>query len=941
MAAEAETKADGELRAEDHKAPEATSYKAEKVKRPLNAKVMGLFALVILGLAAAIFFAFYFVEEERERDLREWQIKLGIVADSRTAAINGWVDENFGHIRGLVENASLQLYMSDVTDVDQDDPEAVLNAEASQQFLRNLLIATAERTGFAAPEDGLDEVAANVERVGVAGMGIVDANGVPLVSTPGMPPISGKLREAAVRALSGEPALIDIYKGATNQPTIGFALPVYGIQSDGSEGIGAIIGIRIVDETLFERLKQPGEIAETAETFLARLQGNQVDYLSPLRDGTGPLERSIAHDPEGLAASFAIDKPGGFSIRRDYAGNDALVTSRALAGVPWVLVRKVDRAEALSGTETRLRTILIVFVLMIAGVAITIFAVWRHGSSLRATEAAENFRVAAERFSNLSKFMKLVTNSQPTEIIAVDGDTQYTFANEPAAKGAGIGVDDMMGKTMASVMGPIRANAFAEVNKEVLADFKKMEKIHTFEEGEDLQVIRSSHIPLQGDRDYPPGVLMILDDITELTREKRRSEAMLRQLINTLVSVVDRRDPYSAHHSGRVAEVSKCIATEMSLEPEEVRCVDIAGSLMSLGKIFIPPHVLTKTDNLTASERDMLARAYLVSADLLEGVPFEGPVVESIQQMGEKWDGSGPLGLSGEQTMRTARILHVANAFVGMVSARAYRAAMTFEKASAILLSEAGEKVDRKAVSALINYLENRGGSDEWAHFREPPQDDPSGGPSGGDLPPPPPSAAPTPTPKPEAKAEEPPKKRRRVATIIQEPEPEPAPAPVPGAEPPAAPKSSSGPKISLGAPRSSQAKKPPTSTAGKSGPAKSGPKIGLGKATTGTQPPAKPAVAPPAKKKPAIALGATKKPQATTPNTQAPAQQAPAKQAPAKPTTAKQAPAKRVLQPKPAPKIGVGPAKVSRPAEPGPQGQVEGRAKGKNKLIAKLKKKV
>jgi HD-GYP domain-containing protein (c-di-GMP phosphodiesterase class II) len=57
-----------------------------------------------------------------------------------------------------------------------------------------------------------------------------------------------------------------------------------------------------------------------------------------------------------------------------------------------------------------------------------------------------------------------------------------------------------------------------------------------------------------------------------------------------------------------------------------------------------------------------------------------------------------------------------------MVSARAYRQAMAFEDAVHILLDEAGKRFDRKPVSALINVLENRGGAQRWAHFREPPR---------------------------------------------------------------------------------------------------------------------------------------------------------------------------------------------------------------------------
>ncbi|NJN05813.1 MAG: HD domain-containing protein [Rhodobacteraceae bacterium] len=168
--------------------------------------------------------------------------------------------------------------------------------------------------------------------------------------------------------------------------------------------------------------------------------------------------------------------------------------------------------------------------------------------------------------------------------------------------------------------------------------------ILTFDDGPgaDPQVVKSEHIPLRGDRDYPPAVLVVLDDITELTRERRRNDAMLRELIDTLVSVVDRRDPYSAHHSFRVAQVGRCIAEDIALAEDEIATIDVAGRLMNLGKIFVPTDVLTRNGPLSADERALLATTHQVSADLLRNVDFDGPVVETIEQMGEWWDGSGP-----------------------------------------------------------------------------------------------------------------------------------------------------------------------------------------------------------------------------------------------------------------------------------------------------------
>lgn len=703
-------------------------------RRKVNWIVLATAAFLVVGIAAAVFFAFRFVEDERQRDLQAWQIRLGIVADSRVASVSDWVEGKYATLRELAENASLQLYMTEL-EMAAGDKSQVTDQAAQAGYLRNLLVATAERTGFAAPPPSA-EVAANVERTGIAGIGLVDAKGQPIVSSPGMPPITGKIREAVVKALGGQPALIDIFMGASNQPTIGFVLPIYGVQAEqGSAGIGAVVGIRLIGEDLFKRLQQPGETSKTSETYLVRLAGGTVEYLSPLADGTPPLKRSLAVDTPDLAAAFAIEKPGGFAIRHDYAGDEVLAVGRAVPDMPWTLVRKISRSEALAANETRLKTMLIVFVLIIVGVAITIIAVWRHGTSVRAAQAAEKFRISSERFENISKFMRVVTNSQPLGIVAVSGDTTYTFANEPAARDAGLKPEDLIGKTMASVIGPIEANAYARIHRDVLATFATAEQegdpnsrerakqshLHEFGEGDDVKVIKSDHIPLRGDRDHPPAVLMVLNDITELTVEKRRSERMLGKLIDTLVGVVDRRNPFAVNMSSRVAEVARAIASEMDLPEADVKTVDTAGKLLGVGTIFVPTALLTKTQPLTPQEQRRIDTAYQVSAEILREVPFDGPVVDTIRQSGERWDGKGPLALQGEAILMTARVLAVASSFMVMISAGARAEAMTFDQATQRLLAYAGSRFDKRPVTALLHILQNRGGAARWAHFRQRP----------------------------------------------------------------------------------------------------------------------------------------------------------------------------------------------------------------------------
>jgi HD-GYP domain-containing protein (c-di-GMP phosphodiesterase class II) len=136
---------------------------------------------------------------------------------------------------------------------------------------------------------------------------------------------------------------------------------------------------------------------------------------------------------------------------------------------------------------------------------------------------------------------------------------------------------------------------------------------------------------------------------------------------------------------------------------------------MNLGKILVPPDLLSSTDDLQSFEIRMIRESVRSTADLLQDVEFDGPVVEVLRQVQERWDGAGePEGRAGEEILLPARVVAVANAFVAMISPRAWRPGMTVDGAIERLLAEVGGAFDRRVVAALINRVDNRDGRGVW-----------------------------------------------------------------------------------------------------------------------------------------------------------------------------------------------------------------------------------
>jgi response regulator RpfG family c-di-GMP phosphodiesterase len=230
-----------------------------------------------------------------------------------------------------------------------------------------------------------------------------------------------------------------------------------------------------------------------------------------------------------------------------------------------------------------------------------------------------------------------------------------------------------------------------------------------------VRVVQTDHVPVAASRELPSSVLVVERDITEAVTERERRARTLSQIVRTLVGVVDRRDPYAANHSQRVAVLARAIAGEMGLGEREIDTAETAGNLLNLGKILVAPELLTQSRDMSEDDLRKVRQSIQTSADLLDGIEFDGPVVETLRQAQARWDGTGiPAGLAGDDILVTARIVSVANAFVGMVSRRAYREALEIDRALDAILSQAGQAFDRRVVVALINYLDNRGGRQQW-----------------------------------------------------------------------------------------------------------------------------------------------------------------------------------------------------------------------------------
>lgn len=657
----------------------------------------------VMVAAIAVFAIFKVAEDEAEKGLASWQARMNLIADSRAAEVSQWLNRHLNSVELIASDASMQLYASTIVDTENPD-----FAEAQRGYIFSLLSAEAETTGFH-EQRAIDTVAANVKRPNRAGLSVINSEGQILVSSAGMPLLRPEeiLPDGMQPFIKLGPTLAD------KTPLMLVGAPI--AMGEGGTIVSAwLIGARPLDADFLQTLLQPGDDSATAESYLVLPGDGEVSTpITPLQHG-GRVG-TARHDP---AASFAASQPGGFGEYSNYDNRRVLVTGRELsAPVPWILVRTIETKEAFADINAQRDSLFITLLLAAVALAVVMILVWRHGVSRKLEKSYQEKAALSDQNKALSDFLRTVSDGQPTGIAALDTDMTARFVNKTMGHIVGLPVAELENRRLDTVFDNETATLLREKVAQA-AEGHAQTVTSLSPAAASNRIFHTDILPLQTSGNASAQVLLVMQEITDLVAANERSEELFHQLIATLTQIIDARDPWSKHHSARVADVAVAIAQEMGWPEDIVEAMEIAGRLVNLGKIFVPIDILTKQTPLTDDELLLVRDSMSKGAALLSGVAFNGPVADTLDQMREHWDGSGePNGRAGEDIEPGARVMSVANAFVGIVSARAHRESLGFDKAVDILHEDAGKRYERRVVAALQNILENKNGRERWSDF--------------------------------------------------------------------------------------------------------------------------------------------------------------------------------------------------------------------------------
>jgi putative nucleotidyltransferase with HDIG domain len=195
----------------------------------------------------------------------------------------------------------------------------------------------------------------------------------------------------------------------------------------------------------------------------------------------------------------------------------------------------------------------------------------------------------------------------------------------------------------------------------------------------------------------------------ELMDAYRRQEELSLEAIESLNATVEAKDPYTAGHSARVAEIAVAVGIELRLNLEQLDALRFGALFHDIGKLAVPDAILTKPDRLTDEEYELIKRHSDEGGRIVGKFGRLRPTVPIIRYHHERWGGGGyPDGLVGEQIPIEAAIVGLADAWDAMTTDRPYHRALTFEEAAEQIREGRGSQFVPEVVDAFFRVLRMR-----------------------------------------------------------------------------------------------------------------------------------------------------------------------------------------------------------------------------------------
>lgn len=314
-------------------------------------------------------------------------------------------------------------------------------------------------------------------------------------------------------------------------------------------------------------------------------------------------------------------------------------------------------------------------------------------------------------------FVRSLFEVAPDGIFYKDTEGRFQMVSKTLADRRGLPPSQLVGMTYYDILPKRNADRLSALDRKVLEGVENIvieDRLPTQSGERDFEITLS---PVKDNAGKITGIIGMSHDITDRKSTERlvrdvneRLMAQVKQLertwmqtISVLATASEARDLYTAGHQRRVAQLAKAIGSRLGLTADTLRGLELAGIVHDIGKIDIPIEILTKPGRLEEVEFEILRTHSEMSWRILKDIEFPWPLAEIAYQHHERIDGSGyPNRLKGDQILKEAKILAVADVVEAMSSNRPYRPALGIQAALDEIASKSAITFEKEVVDACL-----------------------------------------------------------------------------------------------------------------------------------------------------------------------------------------------------------------------------------------------
>ena len=198
--------------------------------------------------------------------------------------------------------------------------------------------------------------------------------------------------------------------------------------------------------------------------------------------------------------------------------------------------------------------------------------------------------------------------------------------------------------------------------------------------------------------------MVMLDKTIEANKDLENNQ---RELIFAFSELSESKSKMTGEHIRRVAEYMKVLGAASGFSVEYVEKLSVAAMMHDIGKLMIPEEILDKPDRLTDEEYGIMKSHVLYGEALLSKCPGEiMQIARTIAlQHHERWDGSGYLGMKGEEIAYISRLMAVCDVFDALTSERYYKGGWSLEDTYNEIVKNSGTQFDPDVVELFKEHF--------------------------------------------------------------------------------------------------------------------------------------------------------------------------------------------------------------------------------------------